>query len=133
MILSRTARSAAAFGGLRSLTRSSTRTECRPSDQGRFLRHLAHIDTAPVSGFDVTVSVAAPQPACFDFAAMIKPGKAEKGAARRARGARLWAAWGENLRRRKERARGRKAEDGAAADAGIGTAPDFRRNPGGKV
>src|SRR4029077_3400276 len=37
MILSRTARSAAAFGGLRSLTRSSTRTECCPSDQGRFL------------------------------------------------------------------------------------------------
>src|ERR1700684_4232322 len=37
MILSRTARSAAASGGLRSLTRSSTRTECRPCDQGRFL------------------------------------------------------------------------------------------------
>src|SRR5580700_1723659 len=37
MILSRTARSAAAFGGQRSLTRSSTRTECCPSDQGRFL------------------------------------------------------------------------------------------------
>src|ERR1700722_13459981 len=37
MILSRTARSAAAFGGLRSLTRSSTRTECRPNYQGRFL------------------------------------------------------------------------------------------------
>src|SRR6202035_99065 len=37
MILSRTARSAAAFGGLRSLTRSSTRTECCPSDQGRSL------------------------------------------------------------------------------------------------
>src|ERR1700684_4387218 len=40
MILSRTARSAAASGGLRSLTRSSTRTECRPSDQGRFLGGL---------------------------------------------------------------------------------------------
>src|SRR5580704_2553855 len=37
MKLSRTARSAAAFGGLRSLTTSSTRTECCPSDQGRFL------------------------------------------------------------------------------------------------
>src|SRR5580700_4108017 len=37
MILSRTARSAAASGGQRSLTRSSTRTECCPSDQGRFL------------------------------------------------------------------------------------------------
>ena len=36
-ILSRTARSAAASGGLRSLTTSPTRTECRPSDQGRFL------------------------------------------------------------------------------------------------
>src|SRR6202166_4242042 len=37
MILSRTGGSAAASGGLRSLTRSSTRTECCPSDQGRFL------------------------------------------------------------------------------------------------
>ena len=37
MILSRTARSAAAFGGLRSLTRSSARTECCPCDQGRIL------------------------------------------------------------------------------------------------
>jgi len=36
-ILSRTARSAAASGGLRSLTRSSARTECCPCDQGRFL------------------------------------------------------------------------------------------------
>jgi hypothetical protein len=35
MILSRAARSAAAFGGLRPLTRSSTRTTQRPSDQGR--------------------------------------------------------------------------------------------------
>ena len=91
---------------------------------------MAHIDTAPVSGFDVTVSVAAPQPACFDFAAMIKPGKAEKWAARSAR---LSAALRENLKRRKEQARGRKAEDVAAADADVGTAPDFRRNPGGKV
>src|SRR5579862_2967450 len=44
MILSRTARSAAASGGLRSLTRSSTRTQCRPSDQGRFLG-LSHAST----------------------------------------------------------------------------------------
>jgi hypothetical protein len=39
----------------------------------------------------------------------------------------------ENLKRRKEQARGRNAEDVAAADADIGTAPDFRRNRGGKV
>jgi hypothetical protein len=73
--------------------------------------------------------VAAPPPACFDMA-MIKPGKAEKWAARSAR---LSAALRENLKRRKEQARGRKAEDVAAADAGVGAAPDFRRNPGGKV
>jgi hypothetical protein len=66
--------------------------------------------------------------ACFEMAAMIKPGKAEKWAARSAR---LSARLRENLKRRKEQARGRKAEDVAAADAG--TAPDFRRNPGGKV
>jgi hypothetical protein len=64
------------------------------------------------------------------MAAMIKPGKAEKWAARSAR---LSAALRENLKRRKEQARGRKAEDVAAADADIGAAPDFRRNPGGKV
>jgi hypothetical protein len=69
-------------------------------------------------------------PACFDFAAMIKPGKAEKWAARSAR---LSARLRENLKRRKEQARGRKAEDVAAADADIGAIPDFRRNPGGKV
>jgi mRNA-degrading endonuclease RelE of RelBE toxin-antitoxin system len=39
-ILSRTARSAAASGGHRSLTRSATRTECFPRDQGRFLGQL---------------------------------------------------------------------------------------------
>ena len=61
---------------------------------------------------------------------MIKPGKAEKWAARSAR---LSARLRENLKRRKEQARGRKAEDVAAADADIGAAPDFRRNPGGKV
>ena len=72
--------------------------------------------------------VAAPPPACFEMAAMINPGKAEKWAARSAR---LSAALRENLKRRKEQARGRKAED--VADADIGTAPDFRRNPGGKV
>jgi hypothetical protein len=84
----------------------------------------------PVSGFGAAVSVAAPHMACFEMAAMIKPGKAEKWAARSAR---LAAALRENLKRRKEQARGRKAEDVAAADADIGTAPDFRRNPGGKV
>jgi hypothetical protein len=68
-------------------------------------------------------------PACFEMTAMIKPGKAEKWAARSAR---LSARLRENLKRRKEQARGRKAEDVAAADADIGT-PDFRRNPGGKV
>src|SRR5580704_1902779 len=47
MILSRTARSAAASGGLRSLTRSSTRTECCPSDQGRFLGRLSYIPDSP--------------------------------------------------------------------------------------
>ena len=61
---------------------------------------------------------------------MTNPGKAEKWAARSAR---LAARLRENLKRRKEQARGRKAEDVAAADAGVGTAPDFRRNPGGKV
>jgi hypothetical protein len=62
--------------------------------------------------------------------AMIKPGKAEKWAARSER---LSAALRENLKRRKEQARGRKAEDLAAADAHIKAAPDFRRNPGGKL
>jgi hypothetical protein len=61
---------------------------------------------------------------------MIKPGKAAKWTARSAR---LSARLRENLKRRKEQARGRKAEDVAAADADSGTAPDFRRNPGGKV
>jgi hypothetical protein len=61
---------------------------------------------------------------------MIKPGKAEKWAARSER---LSAALRENLKRRKEQARGRKAEDLAAADAHIKAAPDFRRNPGGKL
>jgi hypothetical protein len=74
--------------------------------------------------------VAAPSPACFEMAAMTKPGKAEKWAARSAR---LSARLRENLKRRKEQARGRKAEDVAAEDANFGTAPDFRRNPGGKV
>jgi hypothetical protein len=61
---------------------------------------------------------------------MIKPGKAEKWAARSAR---LSARLRENLKRRKEQARGRNADDVAAADADSATAPDFRRNPGGKV
>jgi hypothetical protein len=78
----------------------------------------------------MTAFVANYPAACFDFAAMIKPDKAEKWAARSAR---LSAALRENLKRRKEQARGRKAEDVAAADADIGADPDFRRNPGGKV
>jgi hypothetical protein len=86
---------------------------------------LAHLDATRSA-----VSVAVLHPACFDFAAMIKPGKAEKWAARSAR---LSARLRENLKRRKEQARGRKAEDVAAADADIGAIPDFRRNPGGKV
>ena len=61
---------------------------------------------------------------------MTKPTKSAKWTARSAR---LAAALRENLKRRKEQARGRKTEDGAAADADSGTAPDFRRNPGGKV
>jgi hypothetical protein len=77
----------------------------------------------------MTAFVANYPPACFETA-MIKPGKVEKWAARSAR---LSAALRENLKRRKEQARGRKAEDVAAADADIGAAPDFRRNPGGKV
>src|SRR4029077_15652752 len=58
MILSRTAPlgrlrasstryGAAASGGLRSLTRSSTRTECRPSDQGRFLGLSRYVGRRP--------------------------------------------------------------------------------------
>ena len=77
----------------------------------------------------MTAFVADCPPACFETA-MIKPGKAEKWAARSAR---LSARLRENLKRRKEQARGRKAEDVAAADADIGAIPDFRRNPGGKV
>jgi hypothetical protein len=73
--------------------------------------------------------VAAPKAACFDFAAMIKRGKAEKWAARSER---LAAALRENLKRRKAQLRGRNAEDLAAADANLAAAPDFRRNPGGK-
>jgi hypothetical protein len=61
---------------------------------------------------------------------MNKPGKAEQSAARNRR---LSAALRENLKRRKEQARGRAAagEDLAARDAGVsGDEPDFRRNPG---
>jgi hypothetical protein len=64
---------------------------------------------------------------------MIKHGKAEQSAAR---GARLSAALRENLKRRKQQARGRTGaaagEDLAAAAAGIDTDPDFCRNPGPK-
>jgi hypothetical protein len=60
---------------------------------------------------------------------MSKPGKASKWAARSER---LSAALRENLKRRKAQARGRA---GAVAQepAEAGTAPDFRRNPGGKL
>jgi hypothetical protein len=64
---------------------------------------------------------------------MIKPGKAAKWTARSAR---LAAALRENLKRRKVQARGRAgetaAQDAAAAESTT-AAPDFRRNPGGRV
>jgi hypothetical protein len=62
---------------------------------------------------------------------MTKPGKAEQAAARQER---LSAALRENLKRRKEQARGRAAagEDLAAREAGVEAEPDFRRNPGPK-
>jgi|GEM_PF-1010365 len=64
---------------------------------------------------------------------MIKPGKAAKWTARSER---LAAALRENLKRRKAQARGRAsetaAEDAAPANSAA-AAPDFRRNPGGKV
>ncbi len=59
---------------------------------------------------------------------MIKHGKAEQ---RAARSERLSAALRENLKRRKDQARGRAASPGN--DAEITAAdPDFRRNPGPK-
>jgi hypothetical protein len=61
---------------------------------------------------------------------MGKPGKAKQSAARNER---LSAALRENLKRRKEQARGRAAsgEDLAAKEAGVsGSEPDFCRNPG---
>jgi hypothetical protein len=61
---------------------------------------------------------------------MNKPGKAKQSAARNER---LSAALRENLKRRKEQARGRAAagEDSAAREAGLDDEePDFRRNPG---
>jgi len=68
---------------------------------------------------------------------MAKRGKAEKWAARSER---LAAALRENLKRRKAQARGRASEsvpDAADAAAPGGAdkpaAPDFRRNPGGKL
>ena len=64
---------------------------------------------------------------------MIKPGKADKWTARSGR---LAAALRQNLKRRKAQARGRASEaapeDAAPADSAA-AAPDFRRNPGGKV
>jgi len=61
---------------------------------------------------------------------MAKRGKAEKWAARSAR---LAAALRENLKRRKAQARGRTSEPAAAAADEKPAAPDFRRNPGGKL
>jgi len=68
---------------------------------------------------------------------MAKPGKASRSAARSAR---LAAALRENLKRRKAQVRGRASEtvpDAADAAAPAGAdrpaAPDFRRNPGGKL
>jgi hypothetical protein len=63
---------------------------------------------------------------------MSKPGKAQKSAARSAR---LSAALRENLKRRKEQARGRAGAgspgpQSPAEDAGESEAPDFRRNRG---
>ena|SRR5580693_6247968 len=74
--------------------------------------------------------VAALRAACFDTLDMSKPGKTKQSAARHER---LSAALRENLKRRKEQARGRTAagEDLAAREAGVSAGePDFRRNPG---
>ena len=66
---------------------------------------------------------------------MVKSGKAEQAAAR---GERLAAALRENLKRRKQQARGRAASGPAEPVPGPPTAveiadgPDFRRNPGPK-
>jgi hypothetical protein len=59
---------------------------------------------------------------------MIKHGKAEQ---RAARSGRLSAALRENLKRRKEQARGRAASPGNNAEI-TATDPDFRRIPGSK-
>jgi hypothetical protein len=76
-----------------------------------------------------------------EFAVMAKAGKAQKSAAR---GERLSAALRENLKRRKQQARGREqggeqARDGAghgeipAPETGSEAQnPDFRRNQGGE-
>ncbi|MFZ0422877.1 MAG: hypothetical protein WAL80_08360 [Xanthobacteraceae bacterium] len=63
---------------------------------------------------------------------MSKPGKAQKSAARSER---LSAALRENLKRRKEQARGRagsglREPETPAKDAAEAEAPDFRRNRG---
>jgi hypothetical protein len=78
--------------------------------------------------------VAATRHPCFERDGMNKPGKANQSAARNRR---LSSALRENLKRRKEQARGRTAagqgmgEDTAAREAGVaGDEPDFRRNPG---
>jgi len=60
---------------------------------------------------------------------MAKRSKAVKWAARSER---LAAALRENLKRRKAQARGRASDTAAATESENATAPDFRRNPGGK-
>jgi hypothetical protein len=89
------------------------------------------------------VVVAALSPAWFEFAVMIKRGKANQG---EARSRRLSAALRENLKRRKAQERGRAGsepvsvdsadkdtagKDSLAKDAKMGSdVPDFRRNRG---
>src|SRR5580704_162638 len=60
-MLSRTARSAAASGGLRSLTRMPTRTQCYPCDQGRFLGLIDVIlDLRRQFGFSIFLNILPP-------------------------------------------------------------------------
>jgi len=81
------------------------------------------------------VPVAAQPAACFDEAAMIGRGKAQKQAARSER---LAAALRENLKRRKAQARSRAGQSGLSDKATPRdvdlepAAPDFRRNRGWK-
>jgi hypothetical protein len=88
--------------------------------------------------------VAACRAVCFDRNAMTKPGqtskpgqasKPGKAAKQAARSERLSASLRENLKRRKEQARGRAGSglpgpDSPAKDSAETEAPDFRRNRG---